>query len=420
MNQPSPQSNRPPAKANGWFGKVVPILLVIGIAAYVLATSRSGGPTAPNAQTPTPGPSAETPQASASAPAASAATPPAKSLPNLNPASQPSRPAEARTTAPTSSPAPTASGPTATPGAAGPAPTSIKIGAWNIEWLGKPEDRAQFAKNVAQDPAVMADYIVGSGVSVLGVAEIVTQIPGRPIRSRELEAAIDAIRGKTNQRWEYALNPGRADGDQLTGLMWNTAAVTALNQSGQKWDQQKDLPWRVPVRDARSSQGSRLWNRPPHAIKFRAGGPSDTSSSDFIVVVLHMKADYQGDFAKHRQEEMDALIDALPAVRKQFGDDDIILVGDTNVTSPGEAMIKDLTAAGYADLNAANITTTWRDGFTDRAFVPATQPEFVSKQFWVFSDDFLRARRWKPGDFKKNLSDHYMVGTVLRVQNDDD
>jgi hypothetical protein len=52
--------------------------------------------------------------------------------------------------------------------------------------------------------------------------------------------------------------------------------------------------------------------------------------------------------------------------------------------------------------------------------VPANQAEFASHEFWVFSDPFLSKMRWKAGDFKKNLSDHYMVGTTLRVMDDDD
>lgn len=343
----------------------------------------------------------------------------------------------AATTSPVSGGAPSAPAPVASSGSAGggtkvasappaaPPPQakggaasspSLKIGAWNIEWLGKPEDRAQFAKGVAQDPAVMAEYIATSGAAIVGLAEIVASGPGTPIRSREIEATIDAIRAKTGESWWYVLYPGRQDGDQLTGVMWNTARVSAVNHEGRAWRQTGDTPWRVPIKEGRSSQGSRLWSRPPHAMKFRLG----EGQSDIVVIMVHMKADYQGDFAKQRDEELAVLLDALPAVRSTFKDDDVVIIGDTNATSGTEAMLASATKAGFVDLNSRNDITTWRDGFTDRAFVPSQQPEFKERSFWVHSREWLSARRWKPGDFKKNLSDHYMVGTVVAVMPDDD
>lgn len=294
--------------------------------------------------------------------------------------------------------------------------TSVKIGAWNIEWLGKPEDRGQFAKGVAQDPAVMAEYIATSGAAIVGLAEIIASGPGTPIRSRHVEATIDAIRAKTGESWWYVLYPGRQDGDQLTGVMWNTARVSAVSSEGRAWRQTGDAPWRVPIKEGRSSQGSRLWSRPPHAMKFRFG----EGQSDIVVIMVHMKADFQGDFSKQRDEEMSALLAALPAVRSTFKDDDVVIIGDSNATSGTEAMLTGVTRAGFVDLNARNEVTTWRDGFTDRAFVPEDQPEFKERAFWVHSREWLSARRWKPGDFKKNLSDHYMVGTVVTVMADDD
>jgi hypothetical protein len=371
-------------------GKVAPMIVVIAVVVWFVVfkggvTPKAGTPDAPNA-------------------AKSVSTGAAATVAN---AGQPSTGAKREDV-------PSAKVPGSAAGAAGAA--RLKVGAWNIEWLGSPSDRAQFAKDVAQDPATIAEYIVGSGVSVLGVAEVVTPIPGRPIRSRELEAAIEVIKARTGDQWYYALNPGRQDGDQLTGVMWNGRVVTAVGPDGAAWKQATDMPWRVPVRDARSAQNSRLWARPPHAMKFSCG----EGKTDFVVIVVHMKADYQGDFAKHRAEEMAALVEALPAVRARFKDEDVVIVGDTNVTSAGEAMVRTLTEAGFADLNAANVRTTWRDGFTDRAFVPKGQPEFRGSEFWVFSDAFLSKMRWKAGDFKKNLSDHFMVGTSIEVMADDD
>lgn len=292
----------------------------------------------------------------------------------------------------------------------------IRVGAWNIEWFGKAGERSGFSRGVAQRPELVAQYILDSKAAVVGLAEIVTEMPGRPIRSGEMEAVVERLGERGGQQWDYVLHPGRQSGDQLTGMMWNRAVVTALGEGGRPWDSSRDVAWRVPVRDGRGPQGSRLWHRPPYAMKFTAGA----GLSDFVVIMVHMKADFQGDFAVHRRMEMEALVEAVPSVRRQFGDSDIIIIGDMNTTNAAEEKFEVARGAGLVDLNAAGIVTTWRGGITDRAMVPSDQPEFKGSEFWVMSDVWLRGQRWSAGDFKRELSDHYMVGLELRVMEDDD
>ncbi|MBY0262771.1 MAG: hypothetical protein K2Q20_10530 [Phycisphaerales bacterium] len=318
------------------------------------------------------------------------------------------------------SPAPTASpGPAPASAAVAPPATStpeLLVGFWNIEWLGKPDNRSGPARDIAQKPEDIADAIIDSKVCILGLAEIVAPGPGRPIRSPELEAVVDVLNTRTKQRWEYVLSPGRSDGDQLTGLLWNTARVTALNDAGKPWQQGRDEPWPVPVRRARSAQGSSLWNRPPHAVKFSAG----PGKADFVVIVLHMKADYNGDFAAHRQQEAEALVDALPAVRDRFTDRDIVLLGDTNQIADTEPSSKAFQAAGLTDLNPGTTRTNWRSGTMDRVFVPAGRPAFDQPTFLSASDAFKRSRGWDDREFKRRLSDHFLVVTRVRAVPDDD
>lgn len=292
----------------------------------------------------------------------------------------------------------------------------VRVGSWNIEWLGKPEDRSGVARDIAQDPNDLADAIIQSGVAVLGVAEVVTRIHGRPIRSREVEAVIDVMMRKTGDKWAYVLFPGRADGDQLTGVLWNTAKVSALAADGTPWSDAENAPWMLPIPKQRSAQGSYLWNRPPHAMKFSAG----EGKTDFVVVMLHMKADYQGDFAAHRSEEAKALVKALPELKKTFKDSDIVLTGDTNCTAQHEAALMTFESAGFTDLNASAKTTHWRGGFMDRSFVPSDQPEFAGSVFQVGSDAYLKSRKLTPQDYKKRYSDHYLVWSTVKVMPDDD
>lgn len=292
----------------------------------------------------------------------------------------------------------------------------VRVGAWNIEWFGKPENRSGAGRDVAQDPNDLADAIIQSKVAVLGIAEIVTRIPGRPIRSREVEAVIDAIKRKTGAAWQYVLYPGRSDGDQLTGVLWNPDVVSAKTAKGGDWSSAESTPWSLPIPKQRTSQGSYVWNRPPHAMKFSTGD----GKTDFVVVMLHMKADYQGDFAVHRKAEADALVKALPELRGMFKDSDIILTGDTNCTAENEAALRAFVDAGFTDLNTHAKQTHWRGGFMDRTLVPSDQPEFKNSSFTVGSDSYLKARGLSPQEYKQRYSDHYLIWASVKVMPDDD
>ncbi len=364
-------------KALGTFGTLA--LVVVVVAWRVL-----GGPPAASSQPPRP---------TDSTPPASPATPPAK--PDAAPIDTSRAPEKAKPK---------------------PADKTIKIGAWNIEWLGKPEERSGAAKNIAQSPTDLAGVIVDSGVSMLALEEIVTRVKGTPIRSREIESTLAEVKKRTGDSWEYVLFPGRAEGDQLTGIAWDTKAVTAVNLKDAPWDQTKDEPYRVPIKSGRSSQGSSLWNRPPHAMKFSLG----TGKTDFVAIVLHMKADYNGDFAQHRKEEAEALAAALPEVKRATKDQDIVLLGDSNCTGDHEPAIAAFEKSDFIDLNSKLLPTHWRGGTMDRVLSPKSQPEFASHKFDVIGEAYLRRRAMDPRDYKKRFSDHFMVVSEIAVMPDDD
>jgi endonuclease/exonuclease/phosphatase family metal-dependent hydrolase len=322
---------------------------------------------------------------------------------------------------PQTEPAPNITSPAASPtakptGPAGQLNSKITIASLNIEWLGKSADRSGAAKGIAQDPADLADVIITSKADLLALQEIVTQLPGSPKRSREVEAVLEAITKRTKERWDYVLFPGRQDGDQLTGIMWNTSKLSAVKADGSAWVQPTDTPWSLPIPKGRSAQGSAHWNRPPHAMKFTTG----KDLSDFVVIVVHMKADYQGDFAAHRAEEAQGLAKVLPKVRETFKDEDIVIIGDTNCVQAVEPAADALVAAGFRDLNSGKLQTHWRGGTMDRAFVPTTQPEFTKSTLTVISDAYLRSKRWRPEDYKRNISDHYPITFELTIAKDDD
>ena len=307
----------------------------------------------------------------------------------------------------TSGGSPASGGPSTARG--GNAKASVTIASWNIEWLGNPSQRSGEGKGVAQDPADLAEAIKRSEAAIVALQEISPTASGNGRgtdnpRSREL----DAVLAKLGGGWEYLLFPSRS-GDQFTGFLYDSSVATLVS------DREGDA-WRIPVPTRRSSQGSGLWVRPPTAVKFSLG----KGKTDVVLIVVHMKADFDGDFATHRDEEARALAGLLPEVRRLFADDDVVILGDTNMTSDDEAAEKTFERAGLKDLNTANARTHWRGGGTDKIFVPQGQPEFTESTFRVIDHDRVLSRSMSPAAYKRRFSDHYMVLTTVRVQSDDD
>lgn len=372
----------------GGKGKATPASILIGL--VVLAVAWLLSPKKQTGTAPTSSPSVERGE--------SRRSPETGSRQRDSTASAPATTDSSREAATTSAPAPR-----------GPAPASITIASWNIEWLGNPSQRSGEGKGVAQDPADLADAIERSEAAIVALQEISpTATPNGGLRDDPRSNELDAVVSMLGNGWRYLLFPSRS-GDQFTGFLFNAGVVSLVS------DREGDA-WRVPVPTRRSSQGSGLWVRPPTAVKFRAG----TGKTDFVLIVVHMKADFGGDFAKHRDEEAKALAALLPDVRRVFQDDDVVVLGDTNMTDDHEAAEKTYESAGLKDLNTANTGTHWRGGGTDKIFVPSDQQEFAASAFRVLNHDRVLSRTMSPAAYKRRFSDHYMVTTTVHVQDDDD
>lgn len=278
----------------------------------------------------------------------------------------------------------------------------IRIGAWNIEWLGRPDMRSGPSANVNQTPDDVSAYIEASGVDVLSLEEICVEADHQ---NSTLRTALARLSQRTGNRWKHVLFPKKGgEATQWTGLAWNTARVQAVGE-----------PFKLPVRNV-SSDGFNLWKRHPQGMQFSAG-PGKT---DFVLVPLHLKSNRRDDPgdnpAKQRGQECQALVEILPLVRQHFSDQDVVLLGDTNVMNSAEPAIRSLVTAGQRNLNATDLPTTWKgpDPF-DRIFPPVRQPEFAHSQLRIF-----KPAGFSPTQFKVRLSDHYMVTIQVRVGSDDD
>jgi hypothetical protein len=302
----------------------------------------------------------------------------------------------------------------------------IRIGAWNIEWLGFPDRRGRPGKDNPQTPEDLADYIQASEVDVLALSEIGIDSETPPLRSQQLDQVVRSLLDRHQQPWEYILfdktnYPDEADEymrrGQHVGIAWRTDRATIVG-----------APWEVPV-GSHPEFGLKFFERRANAVKLSFG----QGKTDVVFIPVHLKsnrrdADNQDATytMRQREEELKAFVKFLPELRDQFKDEDIVLLGDTNILD-GQDTGKVLTERGFFDLNGDEQGTTavWGDGSTgyrtapfDRIFVPANQTEFAKSKLTVHrtatgSDDEIKV-------FRRKLSDHYLISSVIEVGSDDD
>lgn len=300
----------------------------------------------------------------------------------------------------------------------------FRIGAWNIEWLGFPDKRGKPGKNVEQDPADLAKYIAEAKLDVLALEEIGVDKNSAPWRSKPLDKMMEELKSKHNQTWEYILF-AKADYPEGTedfitrgqhiGLAWRTDRAKLVGE-----------PYSIPV-GKNETYGNKFWERRATAVKLSFG----EGKSDVVFVPVHLKSNRNDSnpsdplfTQKHRQAEMKVFADHLKALQDKLHDQDIVLLGDTNILAPEDATSKILTDAGMIDLNQADEGTTaaWGQGYSsapfDRIFVAANQPEFSGTKQMVHKTKNGTDAEIK--DFKKRFSDHYLVSCIIHVENDDD
>ena len=283
----------------------------------------------------------------------------------------------------------------------------VRIGAWNIEWLGFPQNRGAGNKNVPQKAADIADYIIKSNVDVLGLEEITRTGPGDT--NATLTRALEIIEDRTGNTWKHVLfNKRNGDLNQRIGVAWNTERASAVGQ-----------PFRIDV-PAQTPQSGTIWERNPHAMKFRFG----SGKTDAVVIVLHMKSNRTSTPPPKTKREFEArtLVAELNRIRQQLGDRDIVILGDSNILDDQETAARIYVDAGFRDLNSEDEAThLGQDGAPfDRAFVPRNQPEFNGVDQLVFDKEYMQPKNLSRKNFRRKLSDHFMVITPVKVMNDDD
>lgn len=275
------------------------------------------------------------------------------------------------------------------------------IGAWNIEFLGKPDKRGGSAHGIAQSATDVANYIKDGEVELLSVAEICDDEQDNKLDNSTLDKVVEKLSDSSHE-WTYQLCRKKHENDvsQCVGFLWDKKHVT---KQGSTFD--IDIP--------EDSEGFNLWDRGMHAAKFSFG----EGKTDIVVIPVHMKANRGMPVYKARRQrakEAKALVDALPDVRDHFSDKDVVIMGDTNILHYDESAAKTFRDAGFYDLNDGDNPTTYHGAAPfDRIFVTNTQPELKFADMSIMEAD-------DPFEHKKKLSDHYMVETEITVMEDDD
>ncbi len=283
------------------------------------------------------------------------------------------------------------------------AKSPVRIVSWNIEWLGTPDSRRHQGKGVAQKPAALANVLLRAKPDIIVLQEVradgsIDEDPD--LESPQIAAMLDALEQRMGGTWDHVMFPVHSgSGAQLTGLAWNTDRVRTVG----RWRQiHRDLGPDAPEGARPRTAGP----RPPHGMKFTCGD----GLTDFVVVPIHWKSSWNGDFREQRAREAAEITAGL---RVCFDDPDVIVIGDANCSSADEPAIKTMAEAGFVDLNRRDAPTHVGGRPLDRAFVPADQPEFQRARFKVLPPRHREA-------FKRDLSDHYPIVLTFQADEDDD
>jgi hypothetical protein len=281
----------------------------------------------------------------------------------------------------------------------------FRIASFNIEFLG--------TRTPAQQPIAIAEHIDLSGAVAIALQEIgVTDTQAddpatvfdESRRNDALDTAFSLLNQEGDTEWRYELFPNRTPSDtsQLCGIAWDVKRVS------------RQLPaFKVNVSGPGASE---IWDRRPHAVKLTFG-QADQNKTDIVLISVHMKSNVDGAAIGRntRKKEAEALVSQLGAIKAHFGgEDDLIILGDTNFLNANEPAAEAFGDAGLRDTNSLDASTFIGSSTSpfDRFFL-SSSPEFTFARQYI-----LRAT--EPSAHENFLSDHQMVLMSFRAKNDDD
>lgn len=300
-------------------------------------------------------------------------------------------------------------------------PPRMSVAAWNIEWLGQPQNRSGAGKDVAQSPQDIADYIKASKADVLAIEEVSFNDGDDDNRqNKTLKDACVILNQQTGNQWKHRLFAKRDTNskDQCTGIAWNEARAKPKNTgSGKPFFR---LIMTAPANaseDSDFNSHAHYFDRWATAMKFSV----EDGKTDVVVIPVHLKANVGGVAKTRKQRNVEAkmLTKGLVKVREEFSDEDIIILGDTNILKNDEPATTTITEAGFNDLNFLDEATHQGGAPFDRAFV-SEDTMGKNKEFANCEQDVFLHPDFNPSLFKKRLSDHKMIRFSIDILADDD
>ncbi|HEU6437439.1 MAG TPA: hypothetical protein VE028_08300 [Nitratidesulfovibrio sp.] len=240
----------------------------------------------------------------------------------------------------------------------------IRVGAWNIEWLGTPDRRTAGGLQTSDD---IAAAIGASGVHLLALEEAAVTDGGKAMRNAVLDGAFARLNAGGAQ-WSYLLFPARVpphskptvhNSTQCVGMAWDGRTLR-LKRPPQAimamvdMTAEKELDQRMR-KAAGPDQGIKLLARWPHLAVFDAG----PGTREFGVVVLHLKASKGVTSLAMQARTMEGEL-LLPGLRKQAvsnGLRDILVLGDLNTQDRTEPVLQMLADEGFIDCNPGDQPT---------------------------------------------------------------
>jgi len=279
--------------------------------------------------------------------------------------------------------------------AQGEANLNVRIGTWNLEFLGAEGDyRNKLPPRDDSDYQKLGEKVRSLGVAVLAVQEICGEAPLRKVAAA------------AGPSWQVLLGTsgGWDDGktSQQIGFVYDDQQVELL--------QAEEL-----VALPREQEGVPIFHRVPVSACFRV----KATGFDFRAVTVHLKAGQKAPDEQKRRLEATLLHDWVVALQREPGEDqDIVVLGDFNSTY-GTVPQQALETGGslqYIVPKTATPTIMHFPEPIDQVAVARAFDELERASFMVHSDfGGLAKDAWR-----KTYSDHFPVTVTIAAASDTD
>jgi len=271
----------------------------------------------------------------------------------------------------------------------------LRIGTWNLEFLGDPANhRDKVPPRDDADLAAIGAYVRGLGVAVLAVQEVCSEVP------------LGKVAAAAGPSWNLVLGTTGGWDDGITaqriGFLFDTARVELLSA-----EELRDFPQRL--------EDVPIFHRIPVTACFR----DKRSGCDFRAVTVHLKASMKPDDLKKRKLEATVLRDWLLLLENgKREDQDIVVLGDFNSTydADPETVLEGAGAVRYLRPATPTPTIMHFPEPIDQIAPSSRFQEIAAKTFAVHGP----AAGVDRDAWRKTYSDHFPVTVDLECNGDDD